>query len=62
MTTKLEQAAFNEIMQKAIRTREIHPNADVEAIAILACSEYQGKPEYDELIFQVVYNLVNLDK
>ena len=60
--TKITDAMFNEIMQKAIRTKELYPNADIEQIARLACSEYQGQNLFDELVYQVVYNLVALDR
>lgn len=62
MTEKVARETFNEIMAKAIKTLEIYPNMDLEAVAILACAEIQGKQDYDDVRFAVVYNLVGLKR
>ena len=59
---KLSQEQFNELMQKALETQRDYPNSHTDTVATLVCSPYQERDDYDDIKFQVVYNLINQDR
>jgi hypothetical protein len=56
---KLTDKEFDELMENAIKTQQQYPTWTTDKVAELSCTPYQGRPDYDELLFQVTMNLVN---
>ncbi|UUV46628.1 hypothetical protein [Bacillus phage vB_BanS-Thrax3] len=59
---KLSRDEFSKLMAKAFKTKEKYPNVSMDDIAILSCTEYQGRKDYGEILFQVTVNLVNAER
>lgn len=62
MTTKISAQKFNEIMEIATKTRALYPYAKIGAITTFACSELEGRPDYDDIHFAVLYNLMGKER